>query len=347
MKGPLDGVVVADLTHAFSGPFCTYHLAMMGAEVLKIEPPGGDLFRKRPSTFAAINAGKRSIVIDLKTEAGKQKLAQIVARADVLVQNYRPGVAEKLGFDAAACAAINPQLIYCAISGYGQNGEWADRPAIEWSVQAASGLAKAYLSEDRDQLDPGLPVLDAFSGYMGYATIAAALYQRERTGKGTTIDTAMLDAALVIATPRVAAVAAGARPEMQRRPTVGRYRGSDGKRISIAAASPSAIQNFLDALGLSRELCADELEREIARAISDQPAAYWEAWLLARGIPAALVNDYREVIDSSHVRARGSIIDVVAEDGRTGRTVGPGVRLDGQIPEFDRRVAPLGESNHR
>src|SRR5215204_4003315 len=147
----LDGIRVVDLTHAFSGPFCTQQLQLLGADVVKVEPPGvGDDFRERPSAFVAVNAGKRSIVLDLKTDADREVLCRLVERSDVLVENYRPGVTEKLGITWDVLRDVNPRLIYCSISGFGQSGPLRDFPAIEWSVQAMSGMSASYLPEDGD-----------------------------------------------------------------------------------------------------------------------------------------------------------------------------------------------------
>ena len=208
----LDGIRVVDLTHAFAGPFCTQQLQLLGADVVKVEPPGsGDDFRERPSAFVALNAGKRSIVLDLKTDADRESLLRLVERSDVLVENYRPGVTEKLGITWDVLREVNPRLIYCSISGFGQSGPLRDFPAIEWSVQAMSGMSASYLPEDADGARLGLGVLDPFSGYVAFSAILAALLQRQHTGQGQRIDASMLDAALLLMAPSVAAHSLGER----------------------------------------------------------------------------------------------------------------------------------------
>src|SRR5947209_18674753 len=142
MTQPLARIRVTDLTHALSGPFCTQQLQLLGADVIKVEPPGsGDDFRERPSVFIALNAGKRSMVLDLKSPDGLAVLRRLAARSDVLVENYRPGVTETLHVDWESLRAVNPRLIYCSITGYGQRGPLREYPAIEWAVHAMSGMS--------------------------------------------------------------------------------------------------------------------------------------------------------------------------------------------------------------
>ena len=147
----LEGIRVLDLTHALAGPFCTQQFQLLGADVVKIEPPGsGDDFRERPAVFAAMNAGKRSIVLDLKSNDGSAAVRRLVERADVAGRKLRPGVARSLGVDWETLAPLNPRLIYCSISGYGQSGPLREYPAIEWAVQAMSGMSAGYIADDVD-----------------------------------------------------------------------------------------------------------------------------------------------------------------------------------------------------
>ena len=195
---PLSGVRIIDVTHALAGPFCTHHLQLMGAEVIKVEPPNGDDFRIRPAAFAACNAGKRSITIDLKTPAGRELLMSMIAKGDVLVENYRPGVAAEFGLEWEALRKVNPKLIFCSLTGYGQEGPLRDMPAIESSVQAASGLMMAQLGAGAHKRETNMLLLDPLTGYVAYAAIMAALLQRQQTGLGQRLDVAMIDAAMMI-----------------------------------------------------------------------------------------------------------------------------------------------------
>ena len=152
MSQPLAGIKVVDLTHALAGPFCTHQLQLLGADVVKVEPPAAaTTFRERPGVFAAINAGKRSITVGPEVAGASRSLRRLLADADVLVENYRPGVAPARRRLGQRCATLNPRLIYCSISGYGQAGPLRDVPAIEWAVQAMSGMTAGYIADDVDQ----------------------------------------------------------------------------------------------------------------------------------------------------------------------------------------------------
>jgi CoA:oxalate CoA-transferase len=187
MSQPLDGIRVTDLTHALSGPFCTQQLQLLGADVIKVEPPGsGDDFRERPAVFAAMNAGKRSVVLDLKSPSGLDALHMIVAHADVLVENFRPAVTANLRIAWPNLREVNPRLIYRSISGYGQAGPLRDYPAIEWAVQAMSGMAASYIADDADGAYLGVGMLDLFSGYVAFSAILAALCNVNRPGWAST-----------------------------------------------------------------------------------------------------------------------------------------------------------------
>jgi crotonobetainyl-CoA:carnitine CoA-transferase CaiB-like acyl-CoA transferase len=173
--------------------------------VIEVEPPGsGDDFRARPAVFAAMNAGKRSVVLDLKSPSGLEALHTLVTHTDVLVENYRPGVTANLRIDWPTLRKVNSRLIYCSISGYGQAGPLRDYPAIEWAVQAMSGMAASYIADDADGAYLGVGVLDLFSGYVAFSAILAALLQRQHTGTGQHVDASMLDAALLLMAPQVA-----------------------------------------------------------------------------------------------------------------------------------------------
>ena len=204
-KPMLEGVRVLDLTNVLAGPFATLHLALLGAEVIKIERPGsGDLARKlgtltdlneqlMGTSFLAQNANKKSVTLNTKTPEGKEIFKELVKDADILVENFRPGVMERLGLSYDILREINPQLIYCAISGFGQTGPDAHKPAYDQIIQGLSGEMAVNGDERLNPLRAGFPVCDTVGGLNGAFAIMAALYYRERTGKGQFIDIAMLD----------------------------------------------------------------------------------------------------------------------------------------------------------
>lgn len=357
MTQPLDGIRVLDLTHALAGPFCTQQLQLLGADVIKVEQPGtGDDFRERPAVFAAINAGKRSIVLDLKAPDGLSVLHRLVQRADVLVENYRPGVTETLHVDWQTLRGINSHLIYCSITGYGQRGPLRDYPAIEWAVQAMSGMSAEYIADDVDGAYLGVGVLDPFSGYIAFSAILAALLQRQRTGTGQHIDTAMLDAAMLLMAPRVAGqlMHDGQGSAMGRRPTMVRFRASD-RRLFVAALHRKWFERLCQMIGAPELLedprfanhhaqaeHADALIGAIEAQLSTRPAEEWEAEFVRAGLPASVVRTLDEMLTHPHLRERGSLHEVALPDG-TATVVGAGFRFAHDQPGFHGPVPRLGE----
>jgi formyl-CoA transferase len=197
---PLDGVTVIDLSQIYNGPYATFLLAMSGATVIKVEPPGGESLRRRGSVggaalpFAMLNGCKRTIVLNLKTEEGKALLRDLIRTADVLVENFAPGVMDRLGVGAASLQAINPRLIYAQSSGYGSDGPYRDYPAMDLTVQAVSGVMSITGFPDRPPVKAGPALCDFFAGVHLHSAIVTALYERERTGVGRQVEVAMLDA---------------------------------------------------------------------------------------------------------------------------------------------------------
>jgi CoA:oxalate CoA-transferase len=367
---PLTGIKVVDLTHALAGPFCTHQLQLLGADVLKVEPPGhGDDFRARPGVFPALNAGKRSITLNLKSPDGFEILRRLLAEADVLVENYRPGVAAKLGLEWDSLQTLNPRLVYCSISGYGQSGPLRDVPAIEWAVQAMSGMTASYLSEDADRRQLGLGVLDPFSGYVAFSAILAALLQRHQTGQGQRVDVAMLDAALTLMSAGVAAHFLGVEARESRRPTMARFPARDGTLFIGALHQPwfERLCRILDAPELlddprfadhaARQRHADALTTALEARVATRPADELERELVAAGLPASVVRTLPEILAHPHVRERGILEQVPAAAGGEPLTlVGPAFRTSdgdlgsqGSVPTLgqhtDDMLASLGYSN--
>ncbi|MFH6787270.1 MULTISPECIES: CaiB/BaiF CoA transferase family protein [Methylobacterium] len=197
---PLAGVTVVDLSQIYNGPYATFLLAAAGAEVVKIEPPGGESLRRRGVVggaalpFAMLNGFKRSLVLDLKTEDGKAILRELAAGADIVVENFAPGVMDRLGLGCDALQAINPRLIYAQSSGYGSSGPYRDYPAMDLTVQAMAGVMSITGFPDRPPVKAGPALCDFFAGTHLYGAIVTALYERERTGTGRRVEVAMLDA---------------------------------------------------------------------------------------------------------------------------------------------------------
>jgi CoA:oxalate CoA-transferase len=318
----LEGIRVLDLTHALAGPFCTYHLQLLGAEVIKIERPGvGDDFREfarlpgwdvSPS-FVAVNGGKRSITIDLKDAEGQAVVRKLAATSDVVVENLRPGAASELHLGWEDLRAVNPRLVYCSISGFGQFGEMASWPAYDHTVQAIAGMSWSGSDEDVPSQGRAFSV-DCFTGYVAFAQILGALFRRERSGEGQYLDVAMLDASLVLlAVGSVRQLITGdsiaaTQPIVHDRPTVAPYRTRDGWLWLSANFQHQfeALCRVIHAEDLlvdprfadpkSRTANSAALKAELAQRLADCSAADLEPRLMQAGCPAAKVRTTREVL---------------------------------------------------
>lgn len=354
----LAGVRVIDLTHAYAGPFATFHLAAMGADVIKVEVPGGDEFRRwRELTFAQANAGKRSVVIDLKQPDGLAVLEKLVAGADVLIENSRPGAAARMGVTWERMREINPRLIFCSVSGYGQSGELRDRPAMEWSVQAMSGINSLYVDDDAPPTTLGISILDPFAGYMAFAGIMAALLQRATTGTGQRVDIGMFDAAWVLAASSVTDILAGDVPvSMVARPNSARFKCRD-KRLFISFIWPkwfatlcdvleapelATDPRFTDAAGIKAN--GDALIAAVEAKLASRDAADWAEKLAARGVPASPIDGIEQAAAWPQVRERHLLETVTAADGvRELNIVGSGIVFEANGPRVAAGVPALGD----
>jgi formyl-CoA transferase len=340
----LDNVRVIDLTNVLAGPFATMHLALLGAEVIKVEnPDGGDLARKlgnvphlnqalMGTSFLAQNANKKSLTLNLKVEEGKQILRRLVEISDVLVENFRPGVMARLGFSYEALSQINPGLIYCAISGFGQTGPEAFKPAYDQIIQGLSGVMAINGDERLNPLRCGFPVCDTVGGLNAAFAIMAALYCRERTGEGQFIDLALLDSIM----PLMGWVAAnlligGQQPALLGNDNFtaapsGTFRTKDGY-INIAANQQAQWEDLADTLGLP-ELVTDPRfqERDTRKAnrkqltpllevkLVEQTTAYWVDTLNEKGIPSGAILSLEAALNAEQVKHRQVIGSVNEPD---------------------------------
>ena len=336
----LEGVRVLDLTNVLAGPFATLHLSLLGGEVIKIEnPDGGDLARKLGNvpeynqqllgtSFLAQNANKKSLTLNLKAEEGKEIFRRLALRADVLVENFRPGVMERLGFSYKQLCKINPKIVYCAITGFGQTGPDAFKPAYDQIIQGLSGLMSINGDERLNPLRCGFPVCDTVGGLNAAFAIMAALYHRQRTGEGQFIDIALLDSIM----PLMGWVAANLLIGGQQPVPLGNenftaapstmFRTKDG-RINIAANQQQHWEDLADELGLP-ELKTDPRfqERDVRKAnrylltpllearLIQESTAHWVKVFNARGIPAGDVVSLETALNSEQARHREVIAEV-------------------------------------
>ena len=379
----LQGTRVLDLSHVIAGPTCGHYLAQLGAEVIKIEgPPHGDVLRagKRGMVdetvsvgFATLNAGKRSVRLDLKTPEGIEALRTLVVSADVFIENFRPGTMDRLGLGADVIRSWRPDIVHVSISGYGHEGEWSGRGAYDHVVQAVTGMMSLQGDEGDDPVKVGFPVIDAAAGMVAAQSVLAALLRRARTGEGARLDVSMAQAALqLMLSLAVAAAFEGAdRPRPGNRgfsgsPGAATWRCAQGW-IATAANVPRQFSALCEALGVP-ELLQDEalldvaalragagfvvardaagLHARLAAAFEHHDAHALEAQLAARGVPAARVRSLHEFVSEF---AQGAMMTAPVSwtDYPAGRvlSLGPGWKTDGQPPEAPAPAPRLGADN--
>jgi CoA:oxalate CoA-transferase len=370
----LDGVRVLDLTNVLAGPFCCYQLATLGADVIKVEVPGtGDLARElgadpllnkrlMGTSFLAQNAGKRSITLNLKSVTGKQVFQRLVATAQVVVENFRPGVMQRLGLDYAVLRQANPGLIYCAISGFGQDGPLKDNPAYDQIVQGLSGVMSVTGTTDGAPLRVGYPIADTIGGLTAAFAIAAALVRRGRTGEGECIDVSMLEATLVTMGWQVSNYLIGgvetkrAGNENMTASPSGTFATADGL-LNIAANRQEQFETLCRVIGRP-ELAGDPrfghredrlthraaLKAEIEAALAHRPAAAWAVVLNTAGVPAGEILSVPDILGHRQVTERGLVQRFVDTPGveQDVAVVRAGFRLASGDPHATRHPPELG-----
>ena len=372
---PLSGIRVLDLTNVLAGPFCCHQLVHFGADVIKVEAAGrGDLARNlgldpelnakgMGVSFLAQNAGKKSVTVNLKHEDGKALFRDLVATADVLVENFRPGVMERLDLGYDALKAIKPDLIYCAISGFGQDGPWVHRPAYDQIIQGASGVMSITGDANSAPLRAGYPLADTIGGMTAAFAISAALNASPR---GSFIDVSMLESVMatmgwVVSNHLIAGM--DPTPQGNENPTSapsGTFETAKGA-LNIAANKDEQWVLLTDHLGLSdlqknpnyatredRKTNRLALKAELETALRAKPARDWAKELNRIGVPAGAVLTVPEVLSMPQIADRGFLADFedVPGVGRDIRLVRTGVKLDHKAPSVDAPPPKLGQDNY-
>ena len=361
----LEGVRILDLTNVLAGPFCCYQLAQLGADVIKVEVPGsGDLARQlgadpelnrrlMGASFLAQNAGKRSVTINLKSPAGKEVFHRLVKTADVIVENFRPGVMDRLGLGYQPLRKTKANLIYCAISGFGRDGPLADNPAYDQIVQGLSGVMSVTGDKQSTPLRVGFPVADTIGGMTAAFAITAALFRRDRSGHGEFIDVSMLEATLITMGWAVSNwLIAGVTPEpmgnenMTASPS-GTFKTAAGL-LNIAANKQEQFETLCELIG-RKELASDpryadredrkkrryELKADLESALTGRTAKEWSLLFNDHGVPAGEVLSIPEVLEHPQIIERGLVKHFEAAPGtdRGIAVVRAGFRLASGDPE--------------
>lgn len=347
MPAMLDGVRVLDLTQVLSGPYCTMQMALEGAEVIKVEQPnGGDQSRTmvlpeggtveagHSGLYLSVNAGKRSLTLDLKQAQAREVMRRLVARADVLVENFKSGTLDRMGYGYDAMRAINPKLVYCSISGYGQTGPRAGAAAYDPAIQAASGMMSVTGYEETGPTKAGFWVTDMAAGITAAFAIAAALYRCAKTGKGERLDVSMLDTAVGLLSPVVSNyLNAGVTPFLagngsQASNAISSVYPTKSGFLQIAPATQGQFVAFCRAIGRAdlpedprfaerkgRIANAALLREQYVIALAAQDAQEWEQRLSAAGVPAAAVQTIPEMIKDPQIAHRELMRELPAPPG--------------------------------
>ena len=357
------GLRVLDFTTTIAGPHCTRLLADLGADVIKVEAPDGDMMRTRPplragasSNFGWLNAGKRSVVLDLKERSAVETVRRLVVDMDVLVENYRPGVMQRLGLDYPSLADLNPRLVYCSISGYGQTGPSAELAAYAPVIHATAGYDLAHLAHQPGRTKPdncGVYVADVISGTYAFGAIGAALVQRAATGKGQHVDVSMMEATMSITGIEVQ-TAQFAVPPPPKRSIFGPVATGDGF-INIAVASERTFQGLCEAAGrrdwLSDPRFAKYLDRRGNWADLMEEFEAWSTKLSTRdvltalarhAVPAAAYRTVQEAMSDPQLEHRRAFA-TVEDAGGPFRVLNPPFRMSASRTEAGARAPALGE----
>jgi len=368
---PFEGVKILDFTQVLAGPYASYQLALLGADVIKVERREGEDMRRTPLSrewaerglapgWQAINGNKRSLTLDLSKPEAIAIVKQLAVQADVVMENFRPGVMDKLGIGYAALSQVNPRLIYCAISGFGQTGPERLGAGYDGKIQAMSGIMAITGYAETGPTRAGFAVCDVLSGATAAFGVSSALFQRNQTGKGQLVDVSMLEATLAFLAGQIADYSVAGHCQqlsgnqaVSRRPTANLFRAGEGY-ILLAVNTEKQYRALMTALGCEDTFedprFADWFERQnnepalraiIEEKLATKGAREWEKILEAAGAPCASIWKIEEVIDHPQVSARGAIQEIDTPYGRL-RFAGSGFRLEHGGGRLDHMAPTLG-----
>ena len=364
----LEGLSVLDVTQVMAGPFCAMLLADLGADVIKVEPPAGDSTREMPGavgtdspSFNAVNRGKRSIVLNLKSGDGRDAFLRLARTADILIENYRPGVMDALGLGYGTLSALNPRLVFASISGYGQTGPARAKGGFDLIAQGVSGIMSITGEPGGAPVKAGVPLTDLSAGLFALVGILAAVEHRHRTGAGQQVDTSLVDAGVALsvweATEYFSGIGVPAALGSAHRMNAPyqAIRCADGY-ITLGAANERLFRRLSEVLGhpewvhrpefadnASRVANRERLAERIEDITAEQPRTHWLALLEANDIPCGPINNYAQVFADPQVIAREMVVDT--EHPALGRlkTLGSPIKMSATPADVSRRAPQLGE----
>jgi crotonobetainyl-CoA:carnitine CoA-transferase CaiB-like acyl-CoA transferase len=366
---PLTGVRVLDLTQFLSGPYATQILADLGAEIIKLEPPQGDPIRAVPPHFigedsayyVCINRNKRCVAVDMKLEAGRALVKRLALASDIVMENFRPGVLDRLGLSADELRGEKPSLIWCSISGFGQDGPYRNKPAYDMIVQALSGGMSLTGETGGAPVRAGIPIGDIAAGLYASVAVLAALNRRHQNGKGETIDISMLDCQAALLSYQAAYyLHSGVVPGRQGRghesiPTYRSFEAKDGIHIVITANTERMWQGLARALGHEQWLADPRFTTNVERLANKQAlwplleeafrtrnADEWIPILEREEIPVGVVNTLDRVMKDPQILHRNMVLDLESDDGRHARVAGNPIKLKDTPPEQKNYPRALG-----
>jgi len=367
-RSALSGLRILDVTQVMAGPFCAMLLSDLGADVIKIEPPSGDSTRQMPGavagdspSFNAVNRGKRSVVLNLKTAAGREAFVRLARSTDILIENYRPGVMAALGLDYPSLSALNPRLIYASISGYGQTGPAREKGGFDLIAQGVAGIMSITGNAGGPPVKAGVPLTDLGAGLFATVGILAAVEARHRTGTGQHVDTSLVDAGVALSVWEATEffsgagipVALGSAHRMNA--PYQAIRCADGY-ITVGGANERLFRRLCDVLGhpewttmpefadnASRVRNRDALAERIEDITCQQSRSHWLALLEANDIPCGPINNYEQVFADSQVRSREMVVEIDHPTLGRLRTLGSPLKMSDTPPDVRRRAPQLGE----
>ena len=369
-SGPLTGVTVLDLSQFLAGPYGGQILGDLGARVIKVEPPSGDSTRELPPHFfkgnsayyLSVNRNKESIALDLKLEPARRALLELVKQCDVVLENFRPGVAARLKIGYEELRAVNPKIIVCSISGFGQDGPYRDRPAYDIIIQALSGGMSLTGEEGGEAVRAGMPYADLCAGMYAVISVLSALNKRHTSGEGSYTDVSMLDCQIsMLSYQATYYLMSGEIPGPQGKghrsiPTYRSFWCSDGVEVVVAANTERMWQALCEAVG-EASLAQDSrfltnkdrlhnreaLDRQLEAAFRVRSSVQVMAELIRREVPASTINTLDRVMTDPHVKARNMILEMTDDTGERVRVVGDPIKVPGESPREARFPPRLGQ----